>query len=66
MPSGKYYMPWTSNQSRIDEEKDSVFIEALEKSLEDVGLYLTSGEGDPCDLLVGLINVPEEEEEEEN
>jgi hypothetical protein len=65
MPSGKYYMPWTSNQTRIDEEKDSVFMEALESILEENGLYLTSGEGDPCDMMVGLIDVPEEEEEEE-
>ena len=65
MPSGKYYMPWTSNQSRLDQEKDSVFLEVLESTLEENGLYLTSGERDPYDVLVGLINVPEEDEEDE-
>lgn len=59
LPSGKYYMPWCSNQTRIDEEKDSVFMETLESTLEAVGFYLTSGEGDPCDMVIGLIDLPE-------
>lgn len=66
MPSGKYYMPWTSNQTRIDQEKDSIFSETLESFLEEKGLYLTSGEGDPCDMFVGLVDLPEETEEEED
>ena len=50
MPSGKYYMPWCTNQSRADETRDGAFMEALESALESAGLWLESGEGDPCDL----------------
>lgn len=52
-PSGKYYTFWTSNQTTKDELKDSIFSEMLENKLKSLGLYLTSGEGSPCDLFIG-------------
>lgn len=40
-PSGKFYMPWTTNQTRADETKDAMFLEALEKVAESKGFYQT-------------------------
>ena len=48
-PSGKYYMPWCSNQTEEDVEEDSKFWEALEKVASKYGGYIQSGEGDPLD-----------------
>ncbi|MCR4302124.1 MAG: hypothetical protein NUV51_10975 [Sulfuricaulis sp.] len=60
MPSGKYYMPWTSNQTRADEARDGAFLGALESALDAAGMWLESGEGDPCDMLACCaIDVPE-------
>ena len=50
MPSGKYYMPWTSNQTRSDETRDAAFMEAFEEAIDAAGGWLESGEGDPCDM----------------
>ena len=52
MPSGKYYMPWTSNQTWSDVVKDTYFIEKLEGKLNDLFMWLESGEGCPTDLFV--------------
>ena len=49
-PSGKYYMPWCSNQTRQDEIKDSCYSEALEEVAARYGLFIQGGEGDPCDI----------------
>ena len=49
-PSGKYYMPWTTNQTADDVERDSRFGEALEAVASKFGGYIASGEGDPTDL----------------
>lgn len=49
-PSGKYYMPWCTNQTRSDVIKDEAFQEALEEVASGWGMYVTCGEGDPCDL----------------
>jgi hypothetical protein len=54
-PSGKFYMPWTSNQTNEDIEEDSKFYEALDKVAEENGMYIESGEGDPCDLFASII-----------
>lgn len=51
-PSGKFYMPWTSNQTIRDVWKDRAFAEALEDVLESYGMWLQSGEGDPTDLFI--------------
>lgn len=53
MPSGKYYMPWTTNQTKHDVEKDSAFEEVLTEVAENHGMFVFNGEGDPCDLFVG-------------
>lgn len=57
-PSGKYYMPWTTNQTDEDVEKDQAFFEALDKVAEENGMFIESGEGDPTDVFVS-INVDE-------
>ena len=54
MPSGKYYMPWCTNQTSRDVIRDSLYMEALEEIAEEHGMYITSGEGDPCDLFAGM------------
>lgn len=50
MPSGKYYMPWCTNQSRSDETRDAAYWEALEEAAEEHGMWIDGGEGDPTDL----------------
>lgn len=42
MPSGKFYMPWTSNQTRHDEQKDQAYWEALESVAEAQGFFVSS------------------------
>ena len=50
-PSGKYYMPWAcSNVTEEEAEQDEEWREAVEAALDEHGMYLTSGEGDPCDV----------------
>jgi hypothetical protein len=63
MPSGKYYMPWTSNQTRSDETRDGAYMEALEDFLSQAGCWLESGEGDPCDMFAAMIIELEKEEQ---
>jgi hypothetical protein len=47
-PSGKVYMPWSSNVTEKEAARDERWRYALEKAL---GKYwLESGEGDLCDL----------------
>jgi hypothetical protein len=50
MPSGKYYMPWCSNQTDKDVAHDLVFQEILDEVAEKHGAWIESGEGDACDL----------------
>ena len=52
MPSGKFYMPWTSNQTRSDEVKDSCYWDALNAIAGEHGCWVENGEGDPCDLFI--------------
>ena len=54
MPSGKFYMPWTTNQTKHDIERDGAFYDALEEIAESHNMFIFSGEGDPCDLFVGF------------
>ena len=49
-PSGKFYMPWTTNQTNDDVDRDSRWFEALEKAATKFGGYVEHGEGDPTDL----------------
>lgn len=53
MPSGKYWTFWArSNVTDAEAERDSRYMEALEKVAGKFGLAVMSGEGDPCDLMV--------------
>ena len=65
MPSGKFYTPWTTNQTRQDEIKDEAYMEALERAAEKYGGWIESGEGDPCDLFFVMSIETEKETEEE-
>jgi len=60
-PSGKYYAPWTSNQTAQDVADDGYFWEGLTEKIEaDLpGYWIEQGEGDPLDLF--LLAVKEEE-----
>jgi hypothetical protein len=49
-PSGKYYMPWTTNQTVKDVIKDQAFHNALNDVAEKNGMCITCGECDPCDI----------------
>lgn len=55
MPSGKFYMPWTTNQTEEDVEKDAKFGEALFKVAEEHRMFIENGEDDPCDLFACII-----------
>ena len=64
-PSGKYYMPWCSNQTRTDETRDECYGAALEEFFDAAGMWIESGEGDPCDLFACChVDTPETDEEE--
>lgn len=61
-PSGKCYAPWTTNQTRSDVVKDGCFFDALDCIALASGMYVTGSEGDGCDIMVGLIDVPESDD----
>jgi len=52
-PSGKYYMPWCTNATEEDREKDADWYEALEYEADKRGWWVFFGEGDPTDLFLG-------------
>jgi len=50
-PSGKYYMPWAhSNVTEKEAERDEEWHVAVTEEFEKHDMFLTAGEGDPCDL----------------
>lgn len=51
-PSGKYYMPWSTNVTEAEAAKDEAFGNAFEKAAAKFNIYLQSGEGDPTDLFL--------------
>jgi len=54
MPSGKYHTPWAS--SNVTEEevvKDMDWWDEMDRLASKHGLFITQGEGDPCDIFVG-------------
>lgn len=52
-PSGKYYtVSAHSNVTEEEAERDAEFWEQLEREVESLGYSLTSGEGDPADVIV--------------
>ena len=52
LPSGKYYMPWSSNVTEEEANEDEKWYEQVENELSTIQCYLESGEGDPCDLFI--------------
>lgn len=65
-PSGKYYTFWTSNQTEGDTFQDGIFGEALDTVANEYGLYISSGENDPTDVLAYLVVDKDEENETEH
>ena len=56
LPSGKYYMPWAcSNVTEDEANQDEAWYNEVESKLGELGIYLESGEGDPCDLYICKI-----------
>ena len=55
MPSGKYYMPWCTNQTWRDVVKDTLFQKILNEIAEKHGCWIESGEDDLCDLFVATV-----------
>jgi len=49
-PSGKFYTPWTSNQTCWDVYQDEIFRECLEEILGENDIVLENGEGSSEDL----------------
>lgn len=49
-PSGKYYMPWCTNQTQKDCIKDEAYFEALNEVLSDHNIWYMNGEGDALDI----------------
>jgi hypothetical protein len=49
-PSGKVYMPWSTNVTPAEAEEDERFSVALEKAAAEHGGWIENGEGDPCDI----------------
>jgi hypothetical protein len=59
-PSGKYYMPWSSNVTEAEALADEITREYLEKELDKHGIWLESGEGSSEDLfIVKSYDLPE-------
>lgn len=53
MPSGKCYAPWSSNITDDEANQDEAWLQQAEEELATIGCWMSSGEGDPCDLFVG-------------
>jgi hypothetical protein len=51
-PSGKFYMPWSTNVSEPEAMADEMTREYLEKELEKHNAWLEAGEGDATDLFI--------------
>ena len=50
MPSGKFYVPWSSNITRKEAHRDEQYMSALEYIASDHGGWIESGASDPCDI----------------
>ena len=53
-PSGKYYMPWCTNQTDEDVFHDSAYSEALSDVAEEHACYVICGEGDSTDTYIAM------------
>ena len=55
VPSGKFWTVWANSNVDDDEmTRDSVWMEMLEEVAAEHGMYAFNGEGDPCDLFLGV------------
>lgn len=63
-PSGKVYMPWSSNVSDEEAKKDEDWWDKLNEILSANKMFVFSGEGDPCDIFIGMV-VEEKEAQNE-
>ena len=62
-PSGKFYMPWTTNQNHRDVYKDEIFREVLEDMLSDNDLYLDDrGDSDGIYISKSICSLDDFEE----
>jgi len=50
MPSGKYYMPWSTNVTEREANLDEAFTDGMEAYAFKRGFWFENGEGDPCDM----------------
>jgi len=51
-PSGKFYTCWTTNQTDDDVEDDQLFWDTINEIIEPLGLWVESGEGNACDIMI--------------
>lgn len=65
-PSGKVYMPWSSNVTQEEADSDEEWSESVGKKLSKARMYLFSGEGDPCDQFVGESGSRDDDEDVDN
>lgn len=51
-PSGKFYTCWTTNQTDDDVENDQLFWDTINEIIEPLGLWVETGEGNACDVMI--------------
>lgn len=51
-PSGKLYVPWSTNVTQEEADADEEWRNQLDKTAKEAGLYFTAGEGDSCDMIL--------------
>jgi len=65
-PSGKFYMPWTTNQTHSDVIRDECFWSEFEKALEQHGMFLGGPDsGDGLDVFAGMV-IDDDDDENNN
>ena len=55
VPSGKYCILWCDNCTDEEAAEDTDWWVEMEELAAGYGLFLTSSEGDPCDIMVGKV-----------
>ena len=51
-PSGKLYVPWSTNVTQEEADADEEWRNELDKTAKEAGLYFTEGEGNSCDMIL--------------